>query len=298
MKEPHNLAKWMEGKMTGSELEAFEKSPEFKTYQKIIEHSESLVAPAFDTDKMYNQVVQHPKEKAPIKIQPNWYLRIAAILVIAVGLFFLSRPMISVTEIAQNGEKKTFTLPDHSEVTLNSGSQISYKKWNWDSKRQLNLDGEAYFKVTKGRTFDVVTKQGTITVVGTQFNVKQRSNKLEVVCYEGKVWVQDQPFSIFLTQGQGVVYENKLANKLSILENKPLWMRNRMSFNSESLEVIISEIERQYNISIASQNIKMHQRFTGTIPSDNIDTALQIISTAYNFNYTKSGKDKIIFTGK
>lgn len=298
MKEQHDLAKWMDGKMTGSELEAFENSAEFRTYNKIKSHSEKLSAPHFDTEKMYHQVMQQPKEKAPIKLKPNWYLRIAAIIVLALGLFFLARPMITVTETAQNGEKKTFTLPDDSEVTLNSGSHISYKKYNWDSKRTLELDGEAYFKVSKGGTFDVITKHGTVTVVGTQFNVKQRNSKLEVACYEGKVWVQDQPFSVFLTPGQSVIYENKIGVSLGVSESSPLWMNNRISFRSESLATIISEMERQYNISIATKNIQTNQEFTGTIPSDNIDTALQIISTAYNFKYNKSGKNKITFIGK
>lgn len=297
MKE-HDLAKWMEGKMTGSELEAFEKSAEFESYHKIKQYSALLKGPDFDTEMMYQKLLQHPIEKAPIKLRPNYWMRIAAILVLAIGLFFLSRPMITVSETAQNGERKEFRLPDDSEVTLNAGSEVSYKKWNWDSQRRLHLEGEAFFKVTKGRTFDVVTDYGTVTVVGTRFNVKQRGQRLEVICYEGKVRVQDHAFSVLLTPGESVVYENNTGNEGITRETKPMWIGNRISFRSESFAAVLAEIERQYDIVISAENINTPQRFTGTIPTDNIDTALQIISSTYNFNYTKSGKNRIIFAGK
>jgi ferric-dicitrate binding protein FerR (iron transport regulator) len=121
-----------------------------------------------------------------IRLQHNWLLRIAAVLVIGIGLFFASVPMQTTTELTQNKMQKTFLLPDDSEVTLNSASQIEYKKWNWTDHRELQLEGEAFFKVTKGQTFDVLTRLGKVTVVGTQFNVKARGDRFEVICFEGK----------------------------------------------------------------------------------------------------------------
>jgi Fe2+-dicitrate sensor, membrane component len=65
-------------------------------------------------------------------------------------------------------------------VNLNSSSQLSYSKNKWDSKREVTLNGEAFFKVSKGSTFDVITLNGKVSVLGTQFNVKQRENYFEV----------------------------------------------------------------------------------------------------------------------
>jgi len=56
-------------------------------------------------------------------------------------------------------------------VVLNSKSTISFNKTDWKNNRQLTLDGEAYFKVEKGSTFTVNTNNGSVTVLGTQFNV-------------------------------------------------------------------------------------------------------------------------------
>ena len=72
---------------------------------------------------------------------------------------------------------------------LNAKSLLAFNKKDWKQEREVELDGEAFFKVAKGSSFNVITKSGTVTVYGTQFNVKQRDNYFEVICYEGLVGV-------------------------------------------------------------------------------------------------------------
>ena len=299
MEEQHDLAKWLEGKMTGSELEAFERAPEFAEYQKIKTYSAQLQTPDFDTNNMYQTIVSQPKSQPVIQLKPNWFLRIAAVLILALGLFFASGALLPQTEMAENGKQHIFQLPDASQVTLNSGSEIEYKKWNWNKNRSLELQGEAFFKVTKGKTFDVYTNLGKVTVVGTQFNVKSRDKRFEVSCFEGKVRVANNGRVVFLTKGQSVAFENgKALDIAASTDTKPSWMNSQMIFYAENLEAVIAEMERQYAIEITSKNIRSSQKFTGTIPAENLEMALQIISSAYNFKYTKTGKNSITFTGK
>jgi len=297
MKEQHDLAKWLEGKMSGSELDAFERSTEFAEYDKIRRYSEQLKGPDFNTDAMYQNVIAQPKNKV-IAMKRNWFLRIAAIFVIALGLFFTARNTVTQTEMAANGKEQVFQLPDASEVTLNSGSQIEYKKWNWSSKRSLQLDGEAFFKVTKGNTFDVCTNLGKVTVIGTQFNVKARGKRFEVQCFEGKVRVESSNKTVFLTPGMSIAFEDGTVIESLHFGDSPSWMQNQISFNEEKLDNVIAELERQYAIAITKHNIKNNQKFTGTIPADDLDMALQIIGSAYNFKHTKTGKNSITFIGK
>ena len=66
---------------------------------------------------------------------------------------------------------------------------LKYASNKWDKKRRVRLEGEAFFKVAKGSTFTVDTKTGSVKVLGTQFNVKNRIGFFEVVCYEGLVGV-------------------------------------------------------------------------------------------------------------
>lgn len=296
MEKRYDLSKWLDGSMTGSELEAFERTPEFTTYQKITNYAAQLLAPEVDTQQMYRKVMEMPKEKALVTMKTNWFLRIAAVLVIGLGLFFATAPMVTSTETAGNGQHQIFQLPDNSEVTLNSGSEISYKKWNWDDNRKLNLKGEAFFKVAKGKTFDVNTELGKVTVVGTQFNVKSREKRFEVTCFEGKVKVDNGSQKVLLTKGQSIIFENgQKIDPVSDNAATPSWMNQQLTFNAENLEAVIAELERQYNIKITMENISASQKFTGTIPAGNLETALQIIGSAYNFKIKKTGKTSVTF---
>ena len=294
MEEQHDLAKWLAGEMTKSELEAFEKSPDFETYNKIKDISSELEVSEFNSQEVYQNIINRKKKKKVVRLQDLWYMKVAAILVIALGLTLLAKPYISSTEYALAGARNTFLLPDNSEIVLNSGSEIQYKKWNWDKDRSLNLKGEAFFKVAKGEKFTVKTEQGTVTVVGTRFNIKSRGEHFEVECYEGKVKVAFAEKTLFLTKGENVVVQkNTKIEALPLTNSQPSWMENEIKFNSNSLQEIIDEIEIQYNVNIKN-TANSNQSFTGTVPLKDLDTALQIISKTYQLNYKKTNKEIII----
>ena len=294
MEEQYDLAKWLAGEMTKSELEAFEKSPDFETYNKIKDISSELEVSEFNSQEMYQNIINRKKKKKVVRLQDLWYMKVAAILVIALGLTLLAKPYISSTEYALAGARNTFLLPDNSEIVLNSGSEIQYKKWNWDNDRSLNLKGEAFFKVAKGEKFTVKTELGTVTVVGTKFNIKSIGENFEVECYEGKVKVAFAEKTLFLTKGENVVVQkNTKIESLPLTNSQPSWMENEIKFNSNSLQEIIDEIEIQYNVNIKN-TANSNQSFTGTVPLNDLDAALQIISKTYQLNYKKTYKEIII----
>jgi len=295
MKEEHDLAKWLEGKMTESERNAFEKTAEFAAYEKIKNYSAQLKTPDFDSDLMFEKIIRRPKAKPVVFMKTNWFLRIAAILIIGIGLFFTYERFSETSVLTPNGKTMAFELPDDSEVILNSGSEIAYKKSGWNKNRSLQLNGEAFFKVAKGATFEVQTTLGTVTVVGTQFNVKVRDQRFEVTCFEGKVRVQNASENILITKGKRVTFEsgNKI-NSVAVRTLKPEWLQHELAFNTDKLAAVIAELERNYDISIEAQNLNLDEKFTGTIPSDNLELALQIVSSVYRLEYIKNN-NQIIF---
>lgn len=296
MEEQHDLAKWLAGEMTQNELEAFERSADFETYKKIKELSAQIKVSDFDTQKMYQNVVRHKKAKPVIKLQHRWFSRVAAVLIVALGITFMIKPYVPTTEYAVAGEKNTFLLPDNSEIVLNSDSEISYKKWNWNNERSLKLEGEAFFKVAKGEKFTVTTDLGKVTVVGTQFNIKARNNNFEVECYEGKVKVAFEKKTILLTKGQNIVVQNNAKiETIPLTDLQPAWLSNEIKFNNNSLAEVVEELERQYNITIES-TVNSNESFTGTLPLKNLDAALQIISKTHHLKYEKATHQKIILT--
>lgn len=294
MENNFDLAKWLAGEMTGSELEAFEKSPEFETYQKIKTYSGSMEAPVFDTEKSYQKVIKRASKK-PAQKQSYWFIKlVAATIVISLGTVFYSKNK-TTTQYAEAGQKTTFSLPDHSEIVLNSNSKIKYKKWKWKSNRNLQLEGEAFFKVAKGETFDVNTNLGKVTVVGTQFNVKSRNQNFEVACYEGKVKVAFGNKNILLEKGNSVTVQNgTITTRMPLDTKKPSWLLNEIQFNNSTLDQVLNEVQSQYGIEIEHSQINSGQYFTGAVPTNNIDTAMTIIGKAYHLNYIKTSDKKII----
>ncbi|KAF2329033.1 FecR family protein [Flavobacterium daemonense] len=299
MKKNHLLAKWLSNDLSEDELAAFEASPDFEKYQKIKEYTAHLEVDDFEENNMLANILKQEKE-APkvIPLYKKWMFRAAAIFVLALGITFAMKFFMPQTQTANFGEKTSFSLPDNSEVVLNSGSEINYKKWNWDHNRHLELKGEAYFRVAKGRKFEVQTNLGKVTVLGTQFNVKARKNRFDVVCYEGRVKVNYDNFQILLTHGQSVTFENGKQARTTTNSVKPEWIDNQICFSKENIRSILDEVERQYNIKIELNTKDTTSLFTGKLPANDLNIALQIISTTYHLEAKKVSGNKVIFDEK
>lgn len=291
MDEDYKLAKWLNNELTAEELAEFKQNPDFVLYEKIKENSTRLKTPQFDLEKMLNTVFSAKKTTKVIKLKQKWFVRIAAVLVIGFGLrFFIANYYIEKyysTELTQ-----TVNLPDNSEVIVNKFSQIEYKTLFWNNNRIIDLKGEAYFKVAKGKTFEVNTNLGKVTVLGTQFSVNSKDNTFEVTCYEGKVKVNYKKDELILTKGMQVTFENEVKIEGTTNLLKPNWTSDtiEMQFTNQKLQTIIADIERTYNVNITANTINTEQLFTGKIPSDNIEIALQIIALTYHLQIKKSSE--------
>ncbi len=295
MEDKYELAKWLSGEMTPDELRAFEARPEFATYAKIARYTSELEAPYFDADQMYRKITATPKAPKVIKLYQKTWFKVAAMMIVFLGIGWFYKTNIAIAEVSGNGQFKSFTLPDNSQVVLNAASSVEYNKWGWHQNRSLTLQGEAYFKVAKGKKFEVNTKLGKVTVLGTQFDVKARSDRFDVVCYEGRVKVNYQNQEVIITKGKSVSFEK--GNKLSIPDhqnNHPGWMTGEFMFVQEHLANIIDEMERHFNVQIECKSSGNEQLFTGTIPQQNIDQALAIIASTYHLKIQKVNGQKII----
>jgi ferric-dicitrate binding protein FerR (iron transport regulator) len=216
------------------------------------------------------------------------------VVLVVVSFVFINSIDTSVrTGVAQ---KESFTLPDNSEVQLNASSEIRYKKSSWKKNRSLALDGEAYFKVTKGNTFSVETSQGTVKVLGTQFNVYSRDGIFNVDCYEGLVSVAFSDTLIKLPAGNRLKVENnKLLVHTTTSKGQPEWIMNESSFTNATLSEVINELEQQYPINITSPENIANKRFTGSFTHDNLELALRSICDPLRLGYTVEGDEVTLY---
>jgi ferric-dicitrate binding protein FerR (iron transport regulator) len=228
------------------------------------------------------QTSQNKVSRSPFRIL---FAAAAALLLLLVlpGLYVKS-------VVAERGERMEFILPDGSSVTLNSESEIFYKPIYWLFRRELRLKGEALFEVTKGKAFSVKTISGTITVLGTSFNVYSREQDLTVTCYSGKVAVNTSHNKVVLEKNnrfevsKGVVSE--YVSESLLKENS--WAGNRFYFTSADIIRVFEEIERQYNIDIKYEGPE-GLRYTGNFEKpESAAQVIEVVTAPFNMIVQKN----------
>ena len=297
MKENY-LAKWLNNELSEEELSAFRKTPEFETYQRIVRTASELSAPEFDVEQALSgvrQARQAPKGRVVrlTSYRSLWKVAAALIVLLGISYFYVNSLDEAVqTDYAQHTE---VVLPDASEVQLNAGSDLSYNEKKWDSDRHVNLSGEAYFKVAKGQTFTVETPSGSVTVLGTQFNVLQRGEVFIVSCYEGLVRVEHRGTAHELPAGKGYRMVNGDMELFEVTSTRPSWTVDESTFRSMPLSFVLEEFERQYDLEVEIRDVDTRELFTGTFSNTNLELALQSISAPLQLGYSLNGNKVLIY---
>ena len=191
--------------------------------------------------------------------------------------------------------KYTYTLKfsDGTEVILNAGSILRYPVDFAGDKREVELVGEAFFKVAKS---DLVRMgENNITVYGTQFNVYSRENHdLEIVLVEGSIGFKaGNQKEIKLRPSQMVV--RQLENgEIRVKEVNPrdyiMWVENMFVFKGQTLERILSEVSIWYGVQIDIQVDVKDMKLTLITNKDNsLEDILKFITKITNIKITKTG---------
>ncbi len=280
------LHNWLNDEATPADLEELQRMPEFPSYQKIDSFVKRMKVPTHETETGLRQIKERLGEKSSTKvISLSTFIKIAAVLVLlAASYVYISTLPTSVkTQMAQT---EGILLPDTSRVVLNENSELTYRPTSWNEERSLSLDGEAYFNVAKGSTFTVTTSEGTVRVLGTQFNVTANDGSLSVTCYEGLVAVTHGNKLVELPAGQSVSLIGDTFEMDQVVVSSPYWINKESNFENARLKHVLQEVESIYDVAIATENIDVNLRFTGSFAHTNLETALQGITLPLNLNYT------------
>ncbi|WP_299226193.1 FecR family protein [uncultured Psychroserpens sp.] len=295
------LAQWLEGELSDNELKALVSDADYNAFIKLRKGVDTYVALEATTHETFAKIQNKISAKQTKVRQFNnntWYIGIAASIILFIGLFSIFGNNI-VAINTNYGEQKTITLLDGSEVILNSKSTITYDEDNWETNRILNLDGEAYFKVKKGNAFKVITKNGEVTVLGTQFNVNSISDLFEVVCFEGKVRVSSKGEDHILLPTRSVRRINGNAIEAwETVASNPTWIKGESSFKSVPLKYVIPALESQYQIKIHAKGINSNIIYTGSFTHNDLDIALKTVFKSLQIQYFEKEKGNIYLSSK
>lgn len=214
-------------------------------------------------------------------------------LLLAIGLFMR---YYSVETHCPQATHTVLNFPDGSVAEINAETTLKYHPYWWFVARSVQLEGEAYFQVKKGRPFRVESVLATTEVLGTTFNVYARGKEYHVTCHSGSVQVRSA-----ITGKEQVLAKDERADldpagALSVTVIKgsspePGWVNRMITFASTPLGLVLEEIERQYGIVIEAPDVRQ-QVYSGKFSLDQpVEEVLSLICLPFDLEYDhKTGK--------
>ena len=196
------------------------------------------------------------------------------------------------------GQRVQLVLGDGTKVWLNSKSTFTYPTSFGKNIREVELDGEGYFEVTKNEKapFIVKTRKYDIKVLGTTFNVSAYQNKLsafETSLLEGAIDVStgDQTEWISLTPNEKVTEIDGILQKDTINNPEHLrWREGLICLDDEPFENLMRKFAVYYGIDIVINNPNvLKYKCTGKFrQTDGIEYALRVLQKDVKFKYLRN----------
>lgn len=252
------------------------------------------------------------KRKLSLSSLRTEFLKIAAVVAITLGGAYLYQQfradnalMAMQTISVPAGQRVNVTLPDGTNVWLNARTTIKYPISFNSDKRQVVLDGEAYFDVAKNKKipFVVHTDKCDVEVLGTKFNVDAYSDRgeFEATLMEGSVKVAsiaDPAQTLTLRPDSKVLLKDGQLTVVPVDDYNPYrWKEGLICFKNESFAAIMKDFEKYYGINIQVKNKDTLQYFyTGKFrQTDGIDYALRVLQKDIRFTYKRDDENHIIY---
>ncbi|RMB56901.1 FecR family protein [Dokdonia sinensis] len=284
------VSKWMDNTLSPQELEQFKQLPEYGDYMRLSDYAQAFRAPDFDANACFNSIESRKNLKK--NSSKRWLSMVAVLAFLVAGAYFFTQASSSKEITTAIAQQETITLPDNSTVILNAMSSLAFNENTWDENRTVMLDGEAYFKVAKGSKFTVQTDKGTVSVLGTQFNVQERDKMFSVSTFEGLVRVETDNFTGNIGAGYGIFdYNGKtIKRELELQKTAPSWTEKISTFDSAPYSAVIAEMERQFDITIKASTVQTNELFTGSFTHTDLFQALENITIPMGLKFSVTGK--------
>lgn len=190
--------------------------------------------------------------------------------------------------------KSNITLPDGTNVKLNSDTKITFPNRFVGKTREVKIDGEAFFDVATDSLHPLIvtTAKGLIIkVTGTKFNIKSypNDNSEEATLYEGKITLISKGNTYnMLPDNQLIIAPNKRPVKVGSpkMNNIKAWTEGRIVFDETPLSEVIKVLERWHGVTFAvTDSSVLNKTITGSFNSESIHYIMSIISLCTSIDY-------------
>lgn len=246
----------------------------------------------------------HQRELESKMISRFGWIKIAATLFLISTIGWFAYQQFKTPELIIErtfAETKIINLPDGSTVTLNKYSSLNYpERFKGNTRNIKLLSGEAFFLVTpdKSKPFIIDTRNSSIRVVGTSFNIKCSPTITEVIVETGIVKVIKKSKSIELKPSEKVVVDNRsnilkkqvitdkfynyYITKEYVAKDTPLWRLVEVLNDAYDVKIIIKKEE--------IKNLKL----TSTFKNESLEKILNVIAETFQLQITKENNQIIL----
>jgi transmembrane sensor len=245
------------------------------------------------------------KRQKPLQKFIRIYMKAAAILLLPVliagGLVFsylgnhgktTTDRQVGSTIYAPMGARVSFNLPDGTTGMLNSGSRLSYSL-PFNNNRQVSLEGEAWFEVSRDENhpFEISTGNSTVKVLGTSFNMSAypSENYVEVVLQKGRVEFQDNKSDekVMMLPSERLVFQNgNISKSVTDPAKYNAWTDGKLVFRGDPMAEVVRRIERWYNVKVELGDKELEKySFRAIFEDDKLEEVLRLLSMTSPIRY-------------
>ena len=258
-----------------------------------------------NTEPTENQIV-----KPVVKL--NWlnnFLKIAAVLVVLFGLWFVAAKQFVVPKndvISFKTDKTSVEkiLPDGTKILVKENSSITYPTAFKGDTREINLVGEAFFEVhhDAAHPFIIHTQGSDIRVLGTSFNVKAYNTQVQVVVKTGRVRFSKNNTEVILEKGQkGELLANVdtiIKSEVEELKVTTTTQRISLDFDKISLGEVIENLNQIFGKKIVFSNDKIKNcKLTASFENEELENIINVIAETFNLK-VENKTDSIVLSGE
>lgn len=259
----------------------------------------------------YNKLLERIRKVERKKIVRRLWIRYAsaaavAILIGIAGYWVGERqnsvPVQYYSYITGNSIS-SFELPDGTAVSLNKNSTLSYSGSYGKEVREVSLEGEGFFTVTKNKAkaFIVDLGKSKISVLGTMFNVKnyKEEDVTTATLLEGSIRFETADQQVLLKPDQQLIFDkssSQINMKNVSTDLVTAWKNHLIKYKSIPFIDFLEMLKKQYNVEIVLANKALgDQKVTGAFDANLVvDQILDLMKKNLSFEWKKEGNIYVI----
>lgn len=301
------LKRYRHGNVTKQERAALEQwvdnLPEADFYAELPEDERMAMAQTA-LERINHSIHKQNRQKRIRLVVFRAAAAIALLVVASVAIW--QWQAIDVIEVQTQANNEKVILPDGSIIWLRENSSVTFPERFTGNTRTITFNGNALFEVAKDKAHPFVIQAGTMkaTVLGTSFNLRSKSNALELTVLTGKVALSNSNGTgeVVVLPNEKITYTGKKEAAKEVAEVIEVQQiitgtEYNMDFANTAVHEIISRIEGKFNVIIDTDHITDSCVVTSNLSDKSLEETLHLLATLLDFKYEQKDNAIVIREG-